>query len=102
YAFEAFDKAGNKRNFVGEGFSVDAYRLPTPDGPTLVFTGAMLGDAIVSRGRGARGPTPPVVLEAASWINQSERLTQPLRVTATARSADQAAVLADVVTRALA
>ncbi|HEY3155624.1 MAG TPA: hypothetical protein VGK76_03215, partial [Candidatus Eisenbacteria bacterium] len=36
YVFEARDRAGNKRNFVGQGFTVSAYRLDTPDGPVLV------------------------------------------------------------------
>ena len=34
YVFEAFDRAGNKRNFVGEGFRLTAYRLAT-----LAFVG---------------------------------------------------------------
>lgn len=102
YAFEAFDRAGNKRNFVGEGFAVGAYRLETPEGPTLVFAGDMLGGyAGLTRGRVAAGPAPPVLLEAASWLNQSGRLTQPLKITATARSAGQATALADAVTRGL-
>ena len=29
YVFEAFDRAGNKRNFVGEGFQLTAYRMTT-------------------------------------------------------------------------
>ena len=35
-------------SYSNEGFSVGAYRLDSPAGPTLVFTGAMLGDAVAS------------------------------------------------------
>src|SRR5262249_46218459 len=38
HVFEAYDRAGNKRNFVGEGFKVSAYKLDTPGGPVLVFS----------------------------------------------------------------
>ena len=44
----------------------------------------------------------PILLEAASWLNQSERLSQPIRVTATARSQELADQLAGSVQRALA
>jgi len=93
YVFEAYDKAGNKRNFVGEGFKVSAYRLDSADGPLLVFNGGELatsGDAVA-----------PIVLEAASWLNQTPRPRQVIRVTASARTGDQANALATTVTRGL-
>src|SRR4029450_4590838 len=40
YVFEAVDRAGNKRHFVGQGFQVSAYRIDAPTGATVVFTGA--------------------------------------------------------------
>lgn len=37
---------------------------------------------------------PPVILEAASWLNQSAAPATPIVLTATARSAEEAAALA--------
>jgi hypothetical protein len=107
YVFEAKDKAGNKRNFVGEGFRVSAYRLDGPEGPTLVFSGRELsmpvgGAAGLYGGAGASRPTAAILLEAASWLNQSPNVTRPIRVTATGRSMEQANSLAKQVTVALA
>ena len=105
YVFEAYDKAGNKRNFVGEGFKVAAYRVETPNGPVLVFSGSSLvapnGAApSMGMGNGARA-TSPIVAEAAMWLNQSSRVMTPVRVTATARGYDQANLLAKQVGAAL-
>jgi len=108
YIFEAYDRAGNRRNFVGEGFRVSAYRLESPDGPVLVFSGQMLLSALKSArafGMGADGASraiPPVILEAAGWLNAASRLSQPVRVTATGRSFEQANLLAGRVSAALA
>ena len=98
YVFEAHDRAGNKRNFVGEGFGVSAWRLETPSGPALAFSGSELRAGSAS-GLGASDAAPPVVIEAATWLNQSARPAQPLRVEATARSADEANLLASNVAR---
>jgi len=98
YVFEAYDRAGNKRNFVGESFTVSAFRLETKDGPMLAFSGRDLvdrDDTAPELQTGRAHGTSPLVLEAASWLNQSARLTPPLRVTATARSYEQATALAD-------
>ncbi|MEO5988202.1 MAG: hypothetical protein ABIU54_13905, partial [Candidatus Eisenbacteria bacterium] len=101
YVFEASDRAGNKRNFVGEGFGVSAWRLETPTGPSLAFSGAEM--RVGSRGGAARqAPSegaPPVVIEAAGWLNQSARPTQRLRVEASARSREEADLLAGSVAR---
>lgn len=107
YVFEARDKAGNKRNFVGEGFRVSAYRLDGPDGPTLVFSGRELvipvgGAAGLYGGAGASRPTAAILLEAASWLNQSPAVTRSIRVTATGRTMEQANSLAKQVAVALA
>jgi len=88
YVFEAVDRAGNKRNFVGQGFQVSAYRLDGEDGPLLAFTGAEL-EAAAAEGRRAT-EAPPIVLEAATWLNQSTGGTRPVRITASARSFEQA------------
>jgi len=90
YVFEARDKAGNKRNFVGEGFSVSSFRYDTPRGPVLVFS----GQGVNRPGGAAYGPdeTPPIVMEVATAVNQvpSER---PLRIEVTARSREEANLL---------
>jgi hypothetical protein len=115
YVFEAVDKAGNKRNFVGEGFRISAYRLESPTGPVLVFSGQQLAadlNAVRAYGAGAATPsgsvggaprlTSPLLLEAASWLNQSSRVSQAVRVTASARSFEQANALAKQVGTAMA
>ncbi|MEO5619234.1 MAG: hypothetical protein ABIS67_15800 [Candidatus Eisenbacteria bacterium] len=102
YVFEATDRAGNRRNFVGEGFRVAAFRVTNETGTALVFTagemserglvpGMASGSASMASGANS---APPVILEAASWLNQTATPTTPIVVTATARSADEAATLA--------
>jgi hypothetical protein len=93
YVFEAVDKAGNKRNFVGQGFRVTAYRLESPQGPVLVFSGQMLREGVSAATYGSGSVSrsaPPIVLEAASTLNQSPRVSQPVRVSVTARSYEAA------------
>ena len=107
YVFEAYDRAGNKRNVVGQGFTVTAYRLEGPEGPIMVFSASELANAAAvnhppAAPGGSEAPVAaPIILEVASWLNQSERIGQPIRVTATARSRDQADQLANDVRRAL-
>jgi hypothetical protein len=90
YLFEARDKAGNKRNFVGEGFRVSAFRYDAPQGPTLVFSGRELERP----GGGAWGAdeTPPIVMQVATELNQAP-LDRNVRIEVTARSADEANAL---------
>ena len=84
YAFEAYDKAGNKRNFVGQGFTVSAYRIDGPGGPTLLFSARDLAD----------GQNASIVLEAAGAWNQVNRPRDPIRILASARTRDEANGLA--------
>jgi hypothetical protein len=107
YAFEAYDRAGNKRNFAGQGFTVSAYRIDGPGGPTLLFAArdlAVAGDGLAPGGGvgfAAGGTTTrpvPIVLEAASAWNQVNRPRDPIRITAIARSRDAANALAAHVT----
>lgn len=94
YVFEAVDKAGNKRNFVGQGFKVSAYRLDSTLGATLVFSAQTLQEGAVATAYGPGGaatrPAPPIVLEAASTLNQSPRVSQPIRVNVTGRTYEYA------------
>lgn len=102
YVFEAWDRAGNKRHFVGEGFSISAYRLDTPSGPVMVFSGRGISTGYdPGRGGGPQSPDP-LVLEAASWLNQSTLPRQPIRVTASARTFEMANAMASGLTRQLA
>jgi hypothetical protein len=96
YSLEAFDRAGNKRTFVGDGFQVASYRTGEPGMTSMVIGGADFG----KDSSAALGSTPPVLLEAASWINQAE-LQQVVQVVATARTFAQADALGNFVTRHL-
>ncbi len=109
YVFEAFDRAGNKRNFVGEGFRLHAYRLTTAKGSTLTFTGADLiveesggWSAAASAAPGVTKAAPPLLLEAASWLNQDPGKATPVLVSVSARSLDEAERLARGVAETLA
>ena len=110
YAFEAYDRAGNKRNFVGQGFTVSSYRIDGPAGPTLLFSARDLatgsdgspaggiggygagGTGAYAAGSTARRPAA-IVLEAANAWNQVNRPRDPIRITAIARSRDAANAL---------
>jgi hypothetical protein len=96
YVLEAFDRAGNKRNFVGDGFDIPPYIVQAPGGIELLFAGSEL--------RGAaplEGALPPILFEAASWINQTPTTDQPVRVEVTARSFEDAKGMADEIVRQL-
>jgi len=101
YVFEAFDRAGNKRNFVGQGFKIPPLHLATAGGPLLVFSGEDLSSSLARGPSSSPGAAPLIVLEAASWINHEADPARRLRVVATARSAEQANALAAEVARQL-
>jgi hypothetical protein len=105
YVFEAHDRAGNKRNFVGQGFAVSAYRVDSPTGQVLV----MSGHDLVAPGADGTGYGPaaagakdsPIFLEVASWLNQSPKVREPVRIAVAARTMDQASSLANRAVTAL-
>ncbi|MGH7731693.1 MAG: hypothetical protein ACRENJ_10650, partial [Candidatus Eiseniibacteriota bacterium] len=102
YVLEARDKAGNKRNFVGQGFKVAAYRLDSIESPVMVFTGRELPTPDLTRpaqSSGDREAAAPILVEAATWLNQSPKAVQSVKVTATARTMEQAQTLCALVTR---
>ena len=101
YVFEAVDRAGNHRHFVGEGFRVAAFRLEGATATTLVFTGAEMSAGAAS-GAAKPGAATPLMLEAASWLNQGASLSAPITVTTTARSNDEAGSLGRQVSSQLA
>ena len=94
YVLEAHDRAGNKRNFVGQGFKVSAYRLDTPEGPMLTFAGRELPAQDPRRPVNNDPSAVSLLIEAATWINQAPHPGRPVRVTASARSYDEAQALA--------
>jgi len=106
YVFEAHDRAGNKRSFVGEGFNVSAYRSDTPAGAMLAMSGR---DLLPTEGGGSSyGPASrtstepsPIFLEVATWLNQSAQVREPIRVAVGARSLDQATMLGNRAVTAL-
>ena len=90
YVLEAFDRAGNKRNFVGEGFRLPSYQIDTGRGMTLIFS----GEKLKSGGSGGKLSTPTILLDAASRINQLRTPGRLVRIEATARSYQEASALA--------
>ena len=101
YVLEAYDRAGNKRNFVGKGFELPPYRLETKEGLVLVCSGGDVTAPVKQRYAKRSEPTV-MLLEAASRINQVRRQDHIIRIEATARSYDEAANLARVVAENLA
>jgi hypothetical protein len=95
YVVEAFDEAGNKRNFLGDAFAVNPYIREEKGGLTLLVPGFELA------GKTSSGSPAPILLEAASWINQLERVDTPVIVEAQARTRDEATALAARVTETL-
>jgi hypothetical protein len=97
YILEAYDRAGNKRSFVGEGFELPSYRLESKEGLEMLFSGIEL--TVRDRFSADIVSVPPAILfEVASRINQSDRFDKPVRVEVTARSFDKAnGLVGDVV-----
>ncbi len=67
YSLEAADKAGNRRNFVGPGFHLPAYRGDQDGGHAFLFTGAQLPDGWEKQ---APRLAPTLLLEAATEANR--------------------------------
>jgi hypothetical protein len=95
YVFEAFDEAGNKRNFLGDAFTVNPYIREEKTGITLLVPGTELA------GKTTAGMPSPILLETASWLNQLDRVDTPVVVEAQARTRDEAVALASKVTDSL-
>jgi len=96
YVLEARDEAGNQRRFVGDGFSLPAYRRDAAAGPEFLASGTQW---LAARDR-QPGPSD-LLLEAASWFNLRCDATRPVRVIATHRTAAEAKSLAEMVSGAL-
>jgi hypothetical protein len=99
YVLEAHDRAGNKRNFVGEGFALPSYRVDDGDQHVLMFSGLDLSRTDGSYDREAT--TPAILLEIASWANQERDPRSQVLVSVTAREYRDAKFLADRVSAEL-
>jgi len=100
YVLTAKDKAGNRRNFVGEGFQVSPYRLATDHAFRLVFSGkSLMGPEVAQR---PAGVDDPWLVEAASWLNQYANAKEPIEIHVFARSHEIAEAMGAVVQEQLA
>lgn len=88
YVFEAYDRAGNKRNFMGDGFEISPYVRRDSKQLLMVFAASEINGE-------PKDPPPAILLEAAGWLNQSENPSAPIRVEARAQSFERAKALAD-------
>jgi hypothetical protein len=100
YVVEAWDRAGNRRNFVGKGFSLPPYMFEDEERIYFLFPGDSPGTSHTSD-RHKSGTPSPAVLEAASRINQRGSAGTTIIVTVTARSYDQAGSMAESISREL-
>jgi hypothetical protein len=95
YVLEAWDKAGNRRNFVGPGFEVAPYRIERKGSFDLVLSGkTLMGPAAAAR---PAGSDDPWVLEAASWLNQFASADQTIEIKVLARNYDMADAMGEIV-----
>jgi hypothetical protein len=91
FGLTAYDEAGNKRTFVGDGFAVPPYRVADDDGWSLLFAGNQMG---------GDAATSPLLREAADRVNRTGD-AGTVRVVATARSHGEAEHLAELVSTLL-
>ncbi len=99
YVFEAYDRAGNKRRFMGDGFQIPPYRHEGENGPIFLVSGEQWLTA--EQGRSDRLSSHPYLLEVASWLNLHTGPNDPLQVVATARTFAEANALGQQVQTAL-
>jgi len=83
YALEAYDRAGNKRSFPGDGFELPAYRSESSDSLFLLIPGSELAEG------------PSLILEAATRLNQIAGARTPIRVRAIDRTFEAARALGE-------
>lgn len=93
YVLEAYDRAGNKRNFLGDGFELPSYRVDTPKGRMILFSGGELSGSH-NPAYGKKAPAPAVLLDVANYINQENNMNAPVHIEITARSFETADRLA--------
>lgn len=99
YVFEAYDRAGNKRRFVGDGFQIPPYRYETGTGPVFLISGEQWRQA--EPDRTDLGAVHPYLLEVASRLNLYTGSDTPLQIEATARTFAAANMLGQQIQAAL-
>ncbi len=99
YVLEAYDRAGNKRNFMGKGFTLPPYKIESEEQLILVFSGSELGFKPAHMDTGKKVP-PAIILDAASNLNQLPP-DRTIRIEATARTYSNANMLAQAVALAI-
>lgn len=92
YVLNASDKAGNKRSFLGDSFTVPPRVIETKDGVGLSFAISTESTASVS---------PALALEVASRLNQAGDPSKPVHVEVTAPTFQIAKSIAEDVLAAL-
>jgi hypothetical protein len=97
YVLEAFDKAGNRRRFVGEGFDIAPYRREDDGRPEFLVSGTAW--AAAAPGRPSSGS--PYLLETASRLVLHAGADEQVTVTATAGTYAEARDLGDRVAEEL-
>ena len=95
FVLNAYDRAGNERNFVGDSFLLPPYRQGDATNPVLLFAGE---DWKTQNGAGQ----DPLVLEIASRLNQAQDPARPVLVRVHARSYEQAQSLGESLSQQLA
>jgi hypothetical protein len=95
--FDALDRAGNKRSFVGEGFELPPYIYKTDRDLVLLFSASEANEPDGLPG----GRAPAIVLEAATWLNDFAALNAPVEIGVSARTFEQASGIAGDIQRAL-
>ena len=81
---------------------VRADRFDAAEGPVMAMSARELPTIVPGRAPSASAAAPPILIEAASWLNQREKPSQPVRVTVTGRNYEEAQALADFVIRSMA
>lgn len=89
YVLNASDKAGNKRSFVGDAFTLPPHVAQSKDGVSMSF--AVPVESVQER------VPESVVLDAATRLNQSVAPTVPVHVVVTAPTFNLAKSIADEV-----
>ncbi len=98
FVFEAVDRAGNRRRYVGEGFGLPAYRLAGDDGGDFLLSGRQWQ----VQERSHLAGHAPYALAAAGFFNLRTGPGDAVVIAATARSWQQAEDLGRRVAAALA
>ncbi|MCD6380586.1 hypothetical protein J7M07_09110 [bacterium] len=91
YELKAFDRAGNMRRYIGEGFEISPFIVGTTVGTAFVFSAKGLSGEEYEKSKGAS----KILIEVASRLNQMDLLGRDIMVETRARSESLAQSLAE-------